>query len=114
VLLNGLVPLNGLAPHGLVLLGSWRTGVLWRSHRRFRCPVYSEPYPGGVRVGDFSFGPGDSVGNLLEFQLSVDGEYMSARTELGWINVWCLRNRHFDPGAPAAAAQAAATTEARP
>ena len=63
---------------------------------RFSCPVYTEPYPFGSRL-TVTFNSGESVGDLLEFRLSDDGEYFSARTHLGWINVWVLRNRFGRP-----------------
>ena len=63
---------------------------------RFSAPVYSEPYPYGSRVGHTFYG-GETVGDLLEFRLSADGEYVSARTHIGWVNVWCLRNRSGRP-----------------
>ena len=65
------------------------TGVVKKS---FCCPVYTDAYPNGIRVG-FTFPSGAEVGDLLEFRLSDDKEYLSARTHLGWINVWASRNR---------------------
>ena len=98
---DGLAPLNGLAPQSRLMAqppdfdldNFCYTGVV---RGRFTCPVYTEPYPDGVRIG-FKFSHGESVGDLLEFRLSRDGEYMSARTHLGWINVWCLRNLRGNP-----------------
>ena len=63
---------------------------------RFSCPVYTEPYSFGTRL-PVTFNSGESVGDLLEFRLSDCGEYFSARTHLGWINVWVLRNRFGRP-----------------
>ena len=91
---------DGHAPHGLSVATAPTFDAAHHYRGRvlhpFSCPVYSAPYPDGHRLG-FTFRAGGATGDLLEFHTSPDSEYVSARTHLGWVNVWTLRNRAGRP-----------------
>ena len=66
----------------------------------FNCPFWSLPFPNGEQLRGERLEAGQSTGPLLRFEISADGTYVSALTEIGWwINVWtrCNRNRRPVP-----------------
>ena len=62
-----------------------------------KCPFYEQPYPHGDML-DCRLEPGQATGQLVRFEQSADGTYLSALTEVGWwIVVWSRWNRHGRP-----------------
>jgi len=57
---------------------------------RFRLPVYTAPYPDGVKVG-WSMLPGHQW-QFFEHRMSPANDYISVRISEGWVNVWCRYN----------------------
>ena len=67
----------------------------WYSARAsLPCPFYDKPFPDGTRTGE-SLRPGQEL--HIEDEAHVTMDYVSRRTEHGWINVWCRRNNHNEP-----------------
>ena len=55
----------------------------------------SPPYEG--RLLPHRWKVGDSVGLIHEFVTSSDRLYVAGRTDFGWVNIWCGRNKHNQP-----------------
>ena len=56
----------------------------------FHCPVYDAPPPHGSYIVMTLFAM-DCVGPFLEFRASEDGQFVSAKIDIGlmgWVNVW--------------------------
>ena len=62
---------------------------------QFRLPVYTAPFPDGVRLG-ISKVSGERF-NIYEHCWSPNEDYISARTDEGWVNIWTLYNNSGYP-----------------
>ena len=62
---------------------------------QFSLPIYTAPYPDGIGVGR-SMRPGERF-SIYEHRLSADLDYISARTDGGWVNLWTRYNRRGVP-----------------